>query len=325
MDIADRLEIPTPFEVGRVNCYVFPQDELTLIDPGPATEEAYEELAAGLAARGYCVEDVDRVLITHPHMDHFGQANRIATESGASVVAHADAGDRFADPIRYFDREQEFFRPFLLSMGLPERLVDTVVGLPEPYTDFQEPIEVDRELEENDTVEAGETLKAVETPGHAPASLCFVATGEDAVFTGDHVLAEISPNPLLTLAPGAEDERTRSLPDYVASLRKLQSVDAAVGYGGHRGPIEDLYGRVREIEDHHQHRKEQIAEMLVEMGPTTAYRVMQEMFPDLPATEMFPGMSEVIGHLDLLEDEKRVITIERNGIRHYDVRNGATS
>jgi glyoxylase-like metal-dependent hydrolase (beta-lactamase superfamily II) len=320
MDTADRLEIPTPFGVGDVNCYVLAGDGLTLIDPGPATEDAYSELSDQLTDRGHDIEDVERVIITHPHMDHFGQANQIATEANASVLAHGDAVERLADPVAFFGREQEFFRPFLQTMGLPERLVDTVVGLPEPYTDFQEPLDVDRELEDGETVDVGVDLEAVSTPGHAPGSLCFVASDEGVVFTGDHVLADISPNPLLTLVPGTTDERTRSLPTYIASLRKLQSVDAEIGCGGHRKPIEDIHSRIQEIDDHHQQRKERIADLLDEMGPTTAYEIMQEMFPDLPATEMFPGISEVIGHLDLLEDEKRVQITERDGLKQYQLR-----
>jgi glyoxylase-like metal-dependent hydrolase (beta-lactamase superfamily II) len=317
MDIADRIEIPTPFAVGRVNCYVFSGEGLTVLDPGPATDEAYAELADGLSALGYGIEDVDRVLISHPHIDHFGQVATIVRESGASVVAHEDAAHYLSDPTAFFGREQEFFRPFLRSMGLPDRFVDTVVGLPEPYLDFQEPTDVDRPLAEGDVVDVGTELEAVSTPGHAPASLSFVAQTEGVVFTGDHVLAEISPNPLLTLAPGTTDERTRSLPDYIASLRKLRSVDADTGYGGHRGPIGDLHGRIREIDDHHHERKERIADMLGEQGPLTAYGIMQELFPDLPATEMFPGMSEAIGHLDLLEDEGRVDITETNGVKQY--------
>lgn len=320
MDIADCIEIPTPFEVGRVNCYVFSGTELTVLDPGPATEEAYAELSASLSERGLRIEDIDRILVSHPHMDHFGQAARIARESDAQVAAHVDAVDYLADPIAFFDREQEFFRPFLLSMGLPDQLVDTVVGLPEPYADFQEPVDVNRELEEGDTVDVGVKLETVFTPGHAPASLCFVDPTRGVAFTGDHVLSEISPNPLLTLEPGTTDERTRSLPNYIASLRKLRSIDAETGYGGHRNPIRELQDRIREIDNHHQARKERIAELLAEMGPITAYRVMQELFPDLPATEMFPGMSEVIGHLDLLEDENRVVITETDGVKRYELR-----
>lgn len=320
MDTADKLEIPTPFGVGDVNCYVLAADGLTLIDPGPATEEAYAELSEQLTDRGHNIRDVERVIITHPHMDHFGQADRIATEADARVLAHTDAAKRLADPVAFFGREQDFFRPFLLSMGLPERLVDTVVGLPEPYTDFQEPLDVDRELGDGETVDVGVDLEAVSTPGHAPGSLCFVASADGVVFTGDHVLAEISPNPLLTLVPGTTDERTRSLPNYIASLRKLQSVDSEIGYGGHRKPIEDLHNRIQEIDDHHQQRKERIADLLDEMGPTTAYEIMQEMFQDLPATEMFPGISEVIGHLDLLEDEECVKITEQDSLKQYELR-----
>lgn len=316
MDIATRLEIPTPFDVGRVNCYVFEHDGLTLLDPGPATEVAYEELSTRLAGLGHRIEDVDRVLISHPHMDHFGLADRIATESGARVVAHADAVERLADPQAFFEREQRFFRPYLRSMGLPEQYVDTVVGIPEQYTEFQQPVDVDHGLVEGDSVDAGVRLEVLDTPGHAPASLCFMAPTEDVVFTGDHVLAEISPNPLLTLVPGTDDRRTRSLPDYVASLRKLAALDISRGYGGHRGPISNLGARITEIDDHHQARKERIAGLLDD-GPTTAYRLMGELFPDLPATEMFPGMSEIIGHLDLLEDEGRVDITEADGVRQY--------
>ncbi len=320
MDDVHKLEIPTPFGVGRVNCYVFTADGLTVLDPGPATESAYEKLAAGLDAHGFAVADVDRVLITHPHMDHFGIANRVVEESGARTVAHRDATRHLADPIEHFDREQAFFRPFLKAMGVPEQIAGTAVTLPEAYTDYQEPLAVDRELTDGDIVDVGVDLTAVHTPGHAPGSVCFVPSTESVAFTGDHVLQHISPNPLLTVAPGTDDERTRSLPSYLDSLDVIRTVEAAVGHGGHGETIPDLNGRAEEILDHHHRRKERIADMIDETGPMTAYDIMQEMFPDLPATEVFPGMSEVIGHLDLLEDEDRVAISEEDGVKRYALR-----
>ena len=317
MDDVHRIEIPTPFQVGRVNCYVFIGDELTLLDPGPATEAAYEELVTGLDDHGFAVADVSRVFITHPHMDHFGLANRIVEESGARVVAHRDATRRLADPLAHFNREQAFFQPFLQEMGVPKDVIKTAVELPEAYTDYQEPFVVDRELTDGDSIDVGTTLTAVHTPGHAPGSVCFVS-GRDAVaFTGDHVLEHISPNPLLTIAPGTEDERTRSLPLYLDSLRKIQEIDADVGYAGHGKRIVALDGRVEEILDHHHGRKERIADLIETRGPIPAYVLMEKLFPDLPATEVVPGMSEVIGHLDLLEDDGRVEIIEREGVRQY--------
>jgi len=316
MDDVHRLEIPTPFDVGRVNCYVFAGEELTLLDPGPDTEAAYEELSAGLKARGFAIGDVDRIVITHPHMDHFGIAGRIVEESGARSVAHRDATDRLVDPIGRFDLEQAFFRPFLRRMGVPERTAETAVKLPEAYSDYQTPLGVDRELTDGDSVDASVELKAIHTPGHAPGSVCFVSATHDTVFTGDHVLGHISPNPLLTLEPGTEDERTRSLPTYLDSLDRIRGV-ADTGYPGHGDVISGLDERIEEIVEHHHSRKERIEDILTEQGGATAYDVMEEMFPDLPATEIFPGMSEVIGHLDLLEDENRVEITEAEGVRQY--------
>lgn len=319
MDDMDRCSIPTPFAVGRVNCYLFVGNGLTLVDPGPATAESGDALEACLDRRGFDFADVDRILITHPHMDHFGIAHQIAAESGAEVLAHTDAAPWMADPIGYFERERAYFAPYLVSMGMPDETVDTVLDLPEPFTDYQDPVDLDRELAEGDSIDVGVDLECVHTPGHAPGSVSFLVDSADAVLTGDHVLPDVTPNPLLTLAPGSDDERTRSLPTYLDSLRKLLDYDASLGYPGHGEPMSNLAARIHETIDHHEERKERIAGILESEGPTTAYQIVTEMFPDLPATELYAGMSEVIGHLDLLEDEQRVCIRETDGVLEYEL------
>ncbi|WP_254538377.1 MBL fold metallo-hydrolase [Halomarina litorea] len=320
MEDVHRFEIPTPFDVGRVNCYAFVGDRLTLLDPGPATGEAYDALSAGLESLGFAVTDVDQILVTHPHMDHFGLAARIVRESDAHVHAHRDAVKPLSDPLGHFRCEQVFFRPFLRRMGAPAEIVESAVSLPEAYTDYQDPLAVDYELTDGESVEAEVELTAVHTPGHSPGSICFVAAANAVAFTGDHVLPHITPNPLLTIAPDTESERTRSLPTYLDSLHKITDVNVDIGWGGHGKSMPNLSERVRATIDHHLSRKERIADIVGKTGPTTAYQVMQVMFPDLPATEVFPGMSEVIGHLDLLEDEDRVDITEREGYRQYTLR-----
>lgn len=322
-DAFERIEIPTPFHIGSMNSYLFygsgSGSDVTLLDPGPATKAAYETVSAHLEGTGYEVADVDRILVTHPHMDHFGLADHLASAADADVFAHPNAIEPLADPSAHLAREQAFFEPFLTSMGVPSESVGTMIELPEPYTTFREPVTVDRELTDGDVVDVGTELTAVHTPGHAPGSICFVDPEDGTTFTGDHVLSEISPNPLLTLEPGTTDTRTRSLPTYLDSLERLLEldVDLARGYGGHRGTIADVGARSAEIIDHHREREESFADLLEQNGPMTAYELLQERFPDLPATELFPGMSEVIGHLDLLEDDGRVEILESNdGLRY---------
>src|SRR4051795_9978319 len=81
------MPIPTPFAVGRVNCYLIEDDPLTLVDTGPNSGKALDELEQALAANGRRVEDIELVVITHQHMDHLGLAGIVARRSGAEVAA----------------------------------------------------------------------------------------------------------------------------------------------------------------------------------------------------------------------------------------------
>src|SRR5205807_2865500 len=81
------LPIPTPFAVGRVNCYLIEDEPLTLLDTGPNSGKALDELERALADHGHRVEDIELVVLSHQHMDHLGLAGIVARRSGAEVAA----------------------------------------------------------------------------------------------------------------------------------------------------------------------------------------------------------------------------------------------
>ena len=104
-----RLPIPTPFAVGPVNCYLIDDEPLTLVDAGPNSGTSLEALSQAVAAHGFALEDIERLVITHQHMDHLGLIGLVAARSGAEVVAldalapyaerysqEAEADDQFA-------------------------------------------------------------------------------------------------------------------------------------------------------------------------------------------------------------------------------------
>jgi glyoxylase-like metal-dependent hydrolase (beta-lactamase superfamily II) len=89
-----RIPTPTPLGVGDVDSYLIlpPRDGeggVTLVDTGVKTPESFEALRSGLKEHGVAIEDVERILVTHAHMDHFGQAKGIRDLSGARVYASA--------------------------------------------------------------------------------------------------------------------------------------------------------------------------------------------------------------------------------------------
>src|SRR5919201_5763594 len=89
-----RLRIPTPFAVGRVNCYLIDDEPLTLVDTGPNSGKSLDELEHQLADLDHSISDLELVILTHQHIDHLGLVEIIADRSGAEVAA-IDAVVRF--------------------------------------------------------------------------------------------------------------------------------------------------------------------------------------------------------------------------------------
>src|ERR671935_1111293 len=81
------LRIPTPFAVGRVNCYLIEDRPLTLVDTGPNSGKSLDELERQLFALGHSLEQIELVILTHQHIDHLGLVEVIAGRSGADVAA----------------------------------------------------------------------------------------------------------------------------------------------------------------------------------------------------------------------------------------------
>lgn len=311
--MVERIEVPTPFQVGSVNCYRLGR---TVVDPGPDSDEGWATLVDALEGGGLAPADVSHVVVTHPHPDHFGIANRFA-DRGATIVASDVAADvmaAFGDRLAY---EQSYFRSLFVSHGLPEDLVEAAMGLPEAYLEFAPDTPVDRRVADGDTLSVAETPLGVErVAGHAPGETIYThntAGGERAI-VGDHVLDPITPNPFLEPPETPDGRRPRVLPAYNRSLDRLAERGFDRLLPGHRERIDDPRKRIDQLRRFHEHRTEQTLEALGE--PATAAEVMHELFGTLPATEIFPGMSEAIGHLDVLEARGQVEPIGTSPIRY---------
>ncbi|MFC7140112.1 MBL fold metallo-hydrolase [Halosimplex aquaticum] len=311
----EQVPVPTPFQVGPVNAYLA---DRTLVDPGPDSDEAWSALTDALAERDLAPGDIERLLITHPHPDHFGLASRFRGR-GASVVAHPDAAAIMADFPGRLDAEQAYFREFFERCGMAPSTADTVTELPGAFVHYAPSVTVDSEVSAGETVTVdGRDLRVDDLVGHASGEVLFAfdgPAGREAI-VGDNVLAEITPNPFLQPPPEPDAERPRVLPAYNDSLATLHDAGYDRMHPGHRGRIDDPPGRIDDILAEHDERTERVAGMLDE--PTTPVEVMNELFGDLPVTEQFPGMSEAVGHLDVLEAAERVTVIEADDAIRYE-------
>jgi len=338
----ERLALPTPFQVGPVNAYLA---ERTVVDPGPDGEDARTALAEGLAERDLAMSDVEQVLVTHSHPDHFGLARHLS-EQGADVLASPAAAAIMRDFEGRLDYEQSYFTELFEAHGMAPETTQTVTQLPEAFVEYAPSVEVDRELTAGDTVPIDGTQFAVrELAGHSEGELAFEWDDEPGDFTesddvddpaggqprftaivGDNVLPDTTPNPFLQPperngesvdAPEfddlleLDDMRPRPLPAFNDSLDELQAAGHDRFLPGHGGIIEDPQGRIDEIRAAHEERSEDVLELLD--GPTTAVEVMRGLFPDLAVIDYFPGMSEALGHLDVLLERGEIVREERDG------------
>lgn len=294
-----RIAVPNPFFEGYNSVYLLHGDPITLIDTGVATSRAFEYLEAGLGEHGLCCADIERVLLTHKHIDHIGNAWRIARAGGAELMIHEceckslsevdPSGERFAQLVR------ERIEPW----GIPEELLPEASGAEMPRWDLEPcqgtavpkslPIEFGGQRYE---------LEVIETPGHTMGSVCFRLA--DCLFSGDHVLERVSPN------VGGGDLRSRGmLGRFLASLRTVQALQNVRVYPGHGEPFDGLEDRCQRLLRHHQIRLRQ-ARRAVERGRSSVWEVARTMYGKLHDFHIVLGCAEANAHLEFLVDSGEI-------------------
>ena len=131
-----------------------------VVDPGGDVEE----ILAAIAARDLRVE---RILLTHGHIDHVGGAAALAARLAAPAIS-----------IEGPQRDDAFWLE-----QLPEQC--RMFGF--PATPALSP---DRWLDDGDTVAVGGlTLDVIHTPGHTPGHVCFIHTSSRLAVVGDVLFA----------------------------------------------------------------------------------------------------------------------------------------
>ncbi len=303
-----RIPTPTPFPVGDINSYlVLPpagSDELTLIDTGVRTPDAFSALRTGMKELGHAIEDIRRILITHGHMDHFGQARRIQDLCGAPIYASEIEAAQMRIHWSPSGRHPDHVRRWMHRFGVPDEIATRRNPEAERMAqEIQEPIEVDGTLAEGDRIELGAfEVEVIETPGHCDGHIVFYECDTRTLFSGDHLLTDISPVPLLSLPEDEGTERGRSLVRFMESLARVEALACDRVFPSHGDVIYDHRQLIAGYRLHHERRKLQILRHL-EDGATTAFELARRMFPKYVESQLYLVMSEVVGHLDLLEDE----------------------
>jgi glyoxylase-like metal-dependent hydrolase (beta-lactamase superfamily II) len=301
-----RAPVPLPHDGLRaVNVYVLEDgDGVTLVDAGWDSPLARQAVAAGLAAAGAGVGDIRRILVTHVHYDHVGQASALVRDGAGGYWLGEDEEPTFRgmidpDPAARAHRMRDLARNG--GADLVAELRERRGTLDDHVFDLDEP---DRWIGDGDVAALGDggAVEAVATPGHTAGHLCFLDRGRRVLLSGDHVLPHITPS------IGLEGVTKRTaLADFLSSLARVRALDVDLVLPAHGPVFSDLAGRVDELTAHHDVR---LGACLAAISPggCDAFAVATRLpwtrretpFDELDLFNRLLATWETLAHLELL-------------------------
>jgi glyoxylase-like metal-dependent hydrolase (beta-lactamase superfamily II) len=156
----------------------------------------------------------------------------------------------------------------------------------------------DVRVEDGEVLHVGRLdLRCVHAPGHTDGHLCLFLEQERLLFAGDNVLgvgtAAIAPPPHGDMA------------EYVRSLKKMQSLDAALLAPGHGPMVKEPNRKLQELIDHRQQREDQIVS-LIAGGKSDVKSLVKAIYPELDKRLLQMATGQAISHLHKLQSEGKL-------------------
>lgn len=237
----DRIEFDIEWPPGTACAYLLATEEPVLVDAGSPGEAGWKSLVSGLSGAGYAPEDVEHLLVTHPHTDHGGQVAALLEAADPTVYAPVGVRERLS---RDADDLAATVRENATAAGVPdvETHVDRAVDSLRRNRACLPPDSIDVEVAPGERFSAGGVaFEAVHVPGHQENQAAFLADG--LLFAGD---ATVEPFRPAALHVGFDEGHTESIDAFYEGLEALSAVEPAVErvYPGHGPVFEDLAGTI---------------------------------------------------------------------------------
>ena len=294
------IRLPIPGALRHINVWLVPTRRgWFLVDTGMKTadvEAAWDALDRQLPL----ATDLESIVVTHHHPDHYGMAWRLSQRYGVDVAmtsraaaaadaalagnpqGRSDASDGFAERLGiHLDDDMRA----ILRGGIYRRIVsgkaDTM-----PLTDSWHDWRVDVH------------------DGHAPGHACLLHEDDRILISGDQLLPTISSN--VSLYPS--NEEGDPLGDFLASLDRLSELHAGtLILPAHGRPFRTPLERIDALKQEHAARLARIRELCREPRSTQEVATSLYRFERLDALNRLLAVTETLAHLRRLELEQLLV------------------
>ena len=302
-----RLVLPLPFPgLEEVNAFLLTDPAgHTLVDCGmylpDEADGGWPELVAAVEAAGARVDEIARLVVTHPHIDHYGLAARAVKETGCELWMHSASShdlDLYREPAAAIDR----LRELLTDHGVAPDELDELTAFEDWSRFISGVIEPSNALTGGESFEAGDRFwEIVYTPGHADAHICVWSAKDRILISGDHLLPTITPH-IDFERYGEEDP----LGEFLRSLAVVERLDPALVLPGHGAPFREGAERARTVVRHHERRLGSILQV-IRREPHTAEEITQAIFGEtLLNFQKRLALGEALAHIAYLRKRGEV-------------------
>jgi glyoxylase-like metal-dependent hydrolase (beta-lactamase superfamily II) len=298
------IPVPLPDNPLRyVLVYLFELDNgVALVDAGWNTDAAWQALTAGMAEAGGSIADVQAVVVTHIHPDHYGLAGRVREASGAWIGLHP--ADATLLQSRYVDTDDLVARMdhLLAAAGVPDDKRPDLARASMELRSMVTMAKPDRLLDDGVHLNLpGWDLRTVWTPGHSPGHICLYSDRHRLLLSGDHVLPRITPN-----ISYHSQQFANPLGEYLDALEKVRVLDPEEVLPAHEYRFTDLSGRVDDLQRHHADRLTEMSAIVAERPGISAWDLTLSLgwsrpWDDIPTFMQRAANGETLAHLVLLE------------------------
>lgn len=309
-----QITVPTPFAVGDAHVYLLKGDVLSLIDAGVKTKEAYEALLIQLKQIGFHPRDVEQIVLTHHHPDHTGLIE--AFPRAREIMANNLVDLWIRKDEQYFNRYEDFFKEYFKQCDIPQRF--QVIGKKlRSLLSYAGEGHLTKTLEEGDRLPGHPDWQVLNTKGHAQSHVSFYRESDGIFIGGDHLLKNISSNPVVEPPIHEGERRASPMLQYRDSLLKCVSIEISQVLPGHG----EIFSNVSEIVQSRLNKQEKRAANVLaflQTGKQTAFQLCQKIFPVRYESQIDLTMSDIIGQLDYLEANGLVSKITEGTTEFYE-------